>query len=348
MWLVFMCRGQGLLLKHTSSPALSVTGHAIDGVCQKRSQSLHVSFICLSVCLPICLCAALSQDSLSDWAAALLLDKAAEAAKQAKQGKRGNKAASEEDMDWQSSEAAGTVAEDRSGDGSPAAAVYYELRPLLAAVASIGSAAGACLGKLCASMAAKKKLKAGAVARGLEALIAGGVKRQQRPVLDCTLLARADAAACLSAQQQKRAPLMATHRYALLFNLPTIQRPMHAALVALSPGFPAGSPAALGAWTVLREIAAQDPSAPSWAFLQERWTAVKQRAACGHTGTVGAAEEEAGVTDEAASLLLVISHTTAGCPKEQAEELAGELLQVRVDVHQSSRAAAVSQAVMMG
>jgi hypothetical protein len=36
------------------------------------------------------------------------------------------------------------------------------------------------------------------------------------------------------------------------------------------------------------------------------------------------------VTDEAASLLLVISHTTAGFPKEQAEELATELLQVSV------------------
>lgn len=93
----------------------------------------------------------------------------------------------------------------------------------------------------------------------------------------------------------------------------------------LPAGFPAGSAAALGAWTVLREVAAQDPSAPSWQFLQERWTAVKQRAA-GHVHEPGA--EEAGVTDEAASLLLVISHTTAGFPKEQAEELATELLQV--------------------
>lgn len=90
-------------------------------------------------------------------------------------------------------------------------------------------------------------------------------------------------------------------------------------------GFPAGSAAALGAWTVLREVAAQDPSAPSWQFLQDRWTAVKQRAA-GHAPGAGA--DEAGVTDEAASLLLVISHTTAGFPKEQAEELATELLQV--------------------
>jgi hypothetical protein len=100
--------------------------------------------------------------------------------------------------------------------------------------------------------------------------------------------------------------------------------------VSLLSGFPAGSAAALGAWTVLREVAAQDPSAPSWQFLQQRWTAVKQRAAGAHAP--GAAAEEAGVTDEAASLLLVISHTTAGFPKEQAEELATELLQVCVCV----------------
>lgn len=73
-------------------------------------------------------------------------------------------------------------------------------------------------------------------------------------------------------------------------------------------------------------MAAQDPSAPSWQFLQERWTAVKACAA-GHAG--GSSGEQAGVTDEAASLLLVISHTTAGFPKEQAEELAAELLKVR-------------------
>jgi hypothetical protein len=100
-------------------------------------------------------------------------------------------------------------------------------------------------------------------------------------------------------------------------------------------GFPAGSAAALGAWTVLREVAAQDPSAPSWQFLQERWTAVKARAA-GHTAAASAGEE-AGVSDEAASLLLVISHTTAGFPKEQAEELAAELLQVRAPGKGSSR-----------
>jgi hypothetical protein len=81
---------------------------------------------------------------------------------------------------------------------------------------------------------------------------------------------------------------------------------------------------------VLREVAAQDPSAPSWQFLQERWTAVKQQAArrAGPHAAELVGGEGAAVTDEAASLLLVISHTTAGFPKEQAEELAAELLQV--------------------
>lgn len=87
-------------------------------------------------------------------------------------------------------------------------------------------------------------------------------------------------------------------------------------------------------------MAAQDPSAPNWQFLQDRWTAVKRRAAGygssssdsdsngGGGGEGDAAAAAEGVTDEAASLLLVISHTTAGFPKETAEELAAELLQV--------------------
>jgi hypothetical protein len=79
---------------------------------------------------------------------------------------------------------------------------------------------------------------------------------------------------------------------------------------------------------VLREVAAQDSSAPNWHFLQDRWTAVKQRAAGQASGSHAGGAEEACITDEAASLLLVISHTTAGFPKEQAEQLAAELLQV--------------------
>jgi hypothetical protein len=72
-------------------------------------------------------------------------------------------------MDWASDAAEADAA------AAPAAAgtVFHELRPLLAAVSHVGSAAGACLGKLCATMVVKKKFKPGAVAQGLEALIAG-------------------------------------------------------------------------------------------------------------------------------------------------------------------------------
>lgn len=118
----------------------------------------------------------LLQDSLSDWAAALLFEKATEAAKVKLGSKKGaaasqaaSAAAAADDMDWQDDTSAAAAA----GDGSAAAAVFHELRPLLAAMSHVGSAAGACLGKLCAAMAVKKKLKAGAVAKGLEALIAG-------------------------------------------------------------------------------------------------------------------------------------------------------------------------------
>lgn len=124
------------------------------------------------------------QDSLSDWAAALLFDKAAEAARAVSKpksggGKKGGNAsqaaaaAAEDEMDWQQEQDGGEVDGDSSSDSSTATAAMHELRPLLAAVCNVGSAAGACLGKLCAAMAVKRKLKAVAVARGLEALIAG-------------------------------------------------------------------------------------------------------------------------------------------------------------------------------
>ncbi|KAF6260358.1 non-SMC mitotic condensation complex subunit 1-domain-containing protein [Scenedesmus sp. NREL 46B-D3] len=245
------------------------------------------------------------QDSLADWAAALLFDKAAAAgaAATAANKKAGKKKASAaaaaagaageaDDMDWQGSEAAeaeegAAVTEARA----VAAAAFAELRQLLAAVAAVGRAAGACLGKLSAAMAGKKKLKAAAVARGLEAVIAGT---------------------------------------------------------------PTGSSAALGAYVLLKEIAAQDPAAPSWQFLQQRWAAVRAAAASagpassqagdavaaaagsaalpgqaagGQAAAAAAAAGPAGLAEEAAALLLVISETAAGFPAEQARSLAAELLQ---------------------
>jgi hypothetical protein len=138
------------------------------------------------------------QDSLSDWATALLFDKAVEAAKAKPSGRKGAAAsqaaaAGADDMDWQDDTSA--AGPNGSGDSSAAAAVFHELRPLLAAVSAVGSAAGACLGKLCAAMGAKKKLKAAAVAKGLEALIAG-----KWPSLTCLGIVRA----CTDTRQGRR------------------------------------------------------------------------------------------------------------------------------------------------
>lgn len=102
---------------------------------------------------------------------------------------------------------------------------------------------------------------------------------------------------------------------------------------------------------MLKEIATQVPSAPSWKFLRQRWAAVRATAAgAGHSAAQQVLEviqEEseglggesaalqnggrnaAGLAEEAAALLLVISQTAAGFPREQADELAAELLQVR-------------------
>jgi hypothetical protein len=118
----------------------------------------------------------------------------------------------------------------------------------------------------------------------------------------------------------------------------------------LLAGTPTGSSAALGAYILLKEIAAQEPAAPSWQFLQQRWAAVRASAAAAgapasQAGDAAAAAgsamsasqaasgqaaaaSSAGLAEEAAALLLVISETAAGFPAEQAQALAAELLQV--------------------
>jgi hypothetical protein len=90
--------------------------------------------------------------------------------------------------------------------------------------------------------------------------------------------------------------------------------------LAIHTGCPAGSTAALGAYMLMREVASQEPNAPSWQFLQDRWSATTAGAAAG--GHIG------GESDEAAALLLVISKTAEGFPPAQAAALATELLQV--------------------
>ena len=117
------------------------------------------------------------QDSMLDWASALLLDRSAEArllGAPAKVPKARAAAAA--------AAAAGTGAGEGMGDGaggvqgeqqpqSAGAEAVAELKPLLAAIANVGRSAAACLAKLCGLVAGKKKLKAKHVAQGLEAVI---------------------------------------------------------------------------------------------------------------------------------------------------------------------------------
>lgn len=121
-----------------------------------------------------------------------------------------------------------------------------------------------------------------------------------------------------------------------------------------------GSREALGGWLLLKEVTAQDPRAPSWQLLQQRWRALQAAAAAyaveglGVAGaSQGGAVEEAAheegsaagnaagaagsdqhdklsaVAEEGAALLLVISNAAESFPDGQAAELADELLKVR-------------------
>jgi hypothetical protein len=286
----------------------------------------------------------LLQDSLADWAAALLFDKAAAAGAAAtaahkKAGKKAAAAAAAEeadDMDWQGPEATeGEEGAAATEAGAVAAAAFAELRQLLAAVAAVGRAAGACLGKLSAAMAAKKKLKAAAVACGLEAVIAGKNTCLLASVIVNSTRGRSDSYAgnmLLGCARQHSIGQPA--RQTNLTMRFCLRVPPHCTAAA---GTPTGSSSALGAYILLKEIAAQDPAAPSWQFLQQRWAAVRASAAAAAAGAgggpaadgQGAAASSAGLAEEAAALLLVISETAAGFPADQAQALAAELLQVR-------------------
>ena len=57
--------------------------------------------------------------------------------------------------------------------GSQAQQAAARLRPLLAALSNSGAAGAACVGRACAALQAKKRLKGRAVAAGLESCIAG-------------------------------------------------------------------------------------------------------------------------------------------------------------------------------
>lgn len=72
---------------------------------------------------------------------------------------------------------------------------------------------------------------------------------------------------------------------------------------------------------LLKEVSAQEPSAPSWQALQERWAALQ---AGGSSTAEDGSGDESGETG--ALLLLVISHAAANFPRGQADELAAQLL----------------------
>jgi condensin-2 complex subunit D3 len=74
-----------------------------------------------------------------------------------------------------------------------------------------------------------------------------------------------------------------------------------------------------------REVAAQEPGAPSWEFLQARWAELQGRGG-GDAGAGG--EGEGRAAEEGAQLLLVISHAAEKFPAAQAQHLAADLLKV--------------------
>ncbi len=232
------------------------------------------------------------QESVIEWTQFLILDRAAAAAGPAgrtaakKAGRRAAEAGAAAAMavdseEGDGEEGAGDDAEEEEEEEevTPAAVATAELRPVLAAVSDIGRAAGACLGKVCATLGAKKKLQGKRIAHGVEAFVSG---------------------------------------------------------------VPSGSPEALGAWMLLKEVAGQEPAAPSWQFLQGRWTALQQAAAAAHhhdeqdaaaapAGAEGGGEGAAGpslaLAEEGALLLLVISAAAESFPAAQASALAAQLLQ---------------------
>jgi condensin-2 complex subunit D3 len=165
-----------------------------------------------------------------------------------------------------------------------------------------------------------------------------------RPLLAATAAAGRSAAACLGrlcgllAGKKKLKPAFVA-----------------AGLLVVIQSSGMGSREALGGWLLLKEVTAQDPKAPCWQLLQQRWRALQAAAAAyaveglGVAGAaVDAAQEEgaaagtaagaagsdqhdklSAVAEEGAALLLVISNAAESFPDGQAAELADELLKVR-------------------
>ncbi len=129
--------------------------------------------------------------------------------------------------------------------GSQAQEAAARLRPLLAALSTSGAAWAACVGRACAALQAKKRLKGRAVAAGLESCIAG--KCMYRLCIGLLLYMQADHFACVSSSST--APVQTVFIVNMCSEQPRSQ-------------------AASGAWLLMTGVAEQDPAAPSWKFLQ--------------------------------------------------------------------------------
>ena len=129
--------------------------------------------------------------------------------------------------------------------GSQAQEAAARLRPLLAALSTSGAAGAACVGRACAALQAKKRLKGRAVAAGLESCIAG--KCMYRHCIGLLLYMQADHFACVSSSST--APVQTVFIVNMCSEQPRSQ-------------------AASGAWLLMTGVAEQDPAAPSWKFLQ--------------------------------------------------------------------------------
>eukprot|EP00798_Chlamydomonas_sp_ICE-L_P019509 gene19509-26180_t len=187
----------------------------------------------------------------------------------------------------------------------PESAVH--LRPLLAAIANMGRTASACINKALSMMSQRKTLKGKAVAKGLEAIIAG--------------LASDEASGThTSGTQQHQQQQLQQER------LPV-----------------------LGAWMVLEQVAAYEPSAPSWQFLQGCWRMLQKGRSKG--GDTGGADQgaAAGVVmrgEEGAHLLWVISHAASKFPVEDAAKLSKDLLKALLAFNLPPSAAAAHVAAL--
>ncbi|KAK9842050.1 hypothetical protein WJX81_006195 [Elliptochloris bilobata] len=129
------------------------------------------------------------------------------------------------------------------------------------------------------------------------------------PILAALDAAGAAGAACVSrvcaalhAKRRLRAPEAAAGLQRVIAGLGAGE------VERLAPGVEAG------AWWLLAEVAVQAPDAPSWAFLQERWAALKAR---------GASAEDGWGT----LLLRVVAAAAGRFPAAEAARLADDLLQ---------------------